>query len=63
MFIFCKVCSVHPGRTLELTTTIGVSKMRNALLNTDIYSDDITVPRDNYSFVEQRSRLKSGRSV
>ena len=53
------MCSVHPGRTLELTTTIGIAKLKNVL------QESMDSPPLHYgsTFIQQRSRLKSGRSV
>ena len=53
-----QVCSVHPGRTLQLTTAIGTSKVKGVLLDSE-YSPDPPV-RGNI-IGNQRARLKSGR--
>ena len=49
---------MHPGRTLQLTTAIGTSKVKGVLLDSE-YSPD--PPVSGNIIGNQRARLKSGR--
>ena len=56
-FVFLQVCSVHPGRVLELNTTIGVSKMRHVISDYRYHQQVL----DYSDGLPSGNRLKSGR--